>query len=413
MNKVTDEETNLPDTSEKDLRALLVECAEFRQLERSLAGFNIFRVLRFEAGELRHSNVLAWLLTPGESHGFGERFLRRWLMRVLHDADADAQIGVVELDSALFRSVVVHREWGRIDVLLHIRLQLGDEWIIAVENKIHAKQGEAQLTRYRTHLAGSFPAARRLHLFLTLHDEEPNDEEWIVCDYKQVGEVLDECLNETRDTIGQEPRVLIEHYLRTVRGLSMSDNKLIELARQIYGQHQRALDFIFEHREDEAALLGNLVAKLMRDAASRLSLQPLLCTKAYVRFVPIAWNTPQNRAGTAWGTEGSAYVLCEIVLKDDKPTLKIVVGGGPHEWRTAIFEKARGGKNGPLTTTRKKSMPASWMSVYAQKLGPISDERDADEEAERIWKEVEKLLSGAGFRAASEAVVREIAKLPK
>src|SRR5579859_1922066 len=107
--------------SEKELHALLVECPELRDLERRLAGFNLFRVLRHAAGELRHSNVLAWLLTPDDSHGLGDRFLRRWLMRVLHDAEVATDIPVADADVSFFRSVEVLREWGRIDVLVRVR----------------------------------------------------------------------------------------------------------------------------------------------------------------------------------------------------------------------------------------------------------------------------------------------------
>ena len=39
--------------------------------------FNAFDVLRYSDYEIRHSNVLAWLLTPGGTHGVGDAFLRR------------------------------------------------------------------------------------------------------------------------------------------------------------------------------------------------------------------------------------------------------------------------------------------------------------------------------------------------
>lgn len=77
------------DNSEQDLAALgelLINCPDFERLERLLGGFNLFQVLRFEHGEIRHSNVLAWLMDPLDSHGLGDLFLRRWLMRDLHRA---------------------------------------------------------------------------------------------------------------------------------------------------------------------------------------------------------------------------------------------------------------------------------------------------------------------------------------
>jgi PD-(D/E)XK nuclease superfamily len=77
-----------------ELNALVVSCPELRELEKLLGNFNIFRVLRFEHGEIRHSNVLSWLFDPDESHGLRDLFLRRWLMRVFHDVTERAHIGV-------------------------------------------------------------------------------------------------------------------------------------------------------------------------------------------------------------------------------------------------------------------------------------------------------------------------------
>jgi hypothetical protein len=53
----------------QQLTDFVVRCPELRELEKLLGKFNLFRVLRFEHGEIRHSNVLAWLLDPAESHG--------------------------------------------------------------------------------------------------------------------------------------------------------------------------------------------------------------------------------------------------------------------------------------------------------------------------------------------------------
>ena len=65
---------------DNDVREL-VESAEFRQYhrERQAPRFNVFDVLRYSEYEIRHSNVLAWLLTPGETHGLGDKFLRRFM----------------------------------------------------------------------------------------------------------------------------------------------------------------------------------------------------------------------------------------------------------------------------------------------------------------------------------------------
>ena len=395
------------DPTDKELHALLVACPELRELERRLAGFNLFRVLRHAAGELRHSNVLAWLLTPDDSHGLGDRFLRRWLMRVLHDAEITTDIPVADVNVSFFRSVNVLREWGRIDVLVRVVLD-DDEWIVAIENKINATQGWQQLDRYRKRVEAHFPRAKRALIFLTMRDEQPEDEQWIVANYRQVVEILDECVEERRDAIGRDPLVLIDHFRSIIRELSMPDPKLVELARSIYGRHQRALDFIYDNRVDELALLTEALTKRMNDAAEAAAITPLNCHQGSVKFIPKSWDTPKNRAGKAWG-DPSAYVICEIALRSAQPWLKIVEGKSPIFWRTKLFEAAKKDK---ATFTVRAKMPGQHMTVYQQKVVGLGPDEDPDIAAEAIWKFCAAHLKEARFRTACDQIVTLVDELP-
>ncbi len=48
------------------LEKFLLDNPEFEKLEGLLSQFNVFETLRMVNTEIRHSNVLAWLLTPSE-----------------------------------------------------------------------------------------------------------------------------------------------------------------------------------------------------------------------------------------------------------------------------------------------------------------------------------------------------------
>ena len=78
---------------DNDVREL-VESAEFERFhqERQAPRFNVFDVLRNAEYEIRHSNVLAWLLTPGETHGLGDKFLRGFIEKTRSET-AYAQVG--------------------------------------------------------------------------------------------------------------------------------------------------------------------------------------------------------------------------------------------------------------------------------------------------------------------------------
>lgn len=67
----------------RSLDGFLVENQELEILNARLSAFNMFEVLKVDRAEIRHSNVLGWLMTPNGSHGLGPVFLRRFLSRLL------------------------------------------------------------------------------------------------------------------------------------------------------------------------------------------------------------------------------------------------------------------------------------------------------------------------------------------
>ena len=60
----------------------LLNDIEFVELYLGLKKPNIFKVLSISKKEIRHSNFLAWLLDPSESHKLGGVFLKRFLREV-------------------------------------------------------------------------------------------------------------------------------------------------------------------------------------------------------------------------------------------------------------------------------------------------------------------------------------------
>ena len=122
-----------PPAMEADLPNL-IDDPRFRAYHRELAKpreFNTFDVLRYSGYEIRHSNVLAWLLRPADTHGIGSRFLKWFVDHVIgRFAAADR----VRLPEASFEAgnVEVWRERDYVDVTILFKKE---KCLIAVENK--------------------------------------------------------------------------------------------------------------------------------------------------------------------------------------------------------------------------------------------------------------------------------------
>ena len=55
----------------------------FQQLNQQVNSFNALKILKLENYEIRHSNILAWLLDPKENHGLHDYCLRKMLEHLI------------------------------------------------------------------------------------------------------------------------------------------------------------------------------------------------------------------------------------------------------------------------------------------------------------------------------------------
>src|SRR5437016_4278554 len=133
----------------EDLAALerfVVDNDDVLTLESVIGRFNIFDALSITGVEIRHSNFLAFILDPAESHGQGQLFLRAVLMDFLKNAPSELRpLSPIDLDGADLRGVEIKREWKNIDVLITCR---EPKFVVVIENKVGSQDHSNQLNRY-------------------------------------------------------------------------------------------------------------------------------------------------------------------------------------------------------------------------------------------------------------------------
>ena len=393
------------------LTALSLHCPELRQLEKLLGIFNLFRVLRFEHGEIRHSNVLGWLLQPKESHGLGDLFLRQWLKRVFHQSESGInQINPAEIDSLRISSVDVRREWNHIDLLVLVNTTPGSQLVFAIENKVNAGQGDGQLKGYRARVENVFALAeKRLYIFLTYRNQQPESKGWTSATYAQVHNTLEACVNNSRKVIANEPRVLLGSYLRLLKESFMGNQNVAELARKIDLKHRAAIDAIIEHRIDPIEQLTEALRDLIIKNSANDNVELMVTKKGIVRFIPKEWDSAINRNGRNWAETDSAYVLCEINIEKDCPWLEVVDGQSPKSWRRELLNIAQRHK---FPIERKNSgMTKDWMRVFAVRCSHPIDYKDFDAAAKDIWLWCRKTMKTAEFRCVIEQVAKHLKRL--
>src|SRR5438552_18477945 len=93
------------------LERFVVENDCLLQLESHIGRFNIFDALGITRVEFRHSNFLAFILDPAESHGQGQLFLKAVLMAMLkRSAPATSPLSQIELVGTVLRGIDIKRD---------------------------------------------------------------------------------------------------------------------------------------------------------------------------------------------------------------------------------------------------------------------------------------------------------------
>lgn len=243
-------------SDEQALNKLLLDTACFNDLDEWANQFNLFDVLKITRNEIRHSNVLSWLLDPNANHGLGDAFLKQILAAIVSN-NGDKNYDVTRLMLADFRKFTVQREQDNIDILLS---STDDKIVIAIENKVGAHEHSNQLNRYRTIIDENYSNKyQKIFVFLTPDKMDPSDSEnWGILSYEDVMLALEHILK-TMD-IKPDIRLVIDNYYKIIRRKIVEDPKLVKICNDIYNKHKQALDLIFEYRVDavETAMMKAL-----------------------------------------------------------------------------------------------------------------------------------------------------------
>jgi len=219
---------------------------EIEQLSIILRRFNPFKVLKIGDVEIRHSNMLAWLLSPRESHGFNDRFFKDYLIKALNSSenqtrdDIDENIHAVILSN--YNNITILREQNKIDILCVCH---ENKLVVLIENKVKSGEHSDQLNRYLRDVNSQYSGYRIIPILLSVEGIVPTSIKYLASSYKQVIEVIDHLLVVYKDTIKPTIRDFILHYKQIVEEKTMTDPNLLNIAKKIYKENKEAIDLIY------------------------------------------------------------------------------------------------------------------------------------------------------------------------
>lgn len=290
-----------------------IECLD--SLTEWTKRFNLFDILKITRTEIRHSNMLAWLLNPNENHGLGDRVLRGLIRQTVLFSSTQVDI----LDTLLMDcyNFSILREWHNIDVLA---VSHEEKFVLCIENKIDSGEHDNQLARYKKQIEQAFPEYQKKYIYLSPEGLEASDSEnWHAMSYAEVLSVIESAMQQVN--LLPEVQLLVNNYIDTIRRDIVGDERLARICAEIYVKHQKALDLIFENKPDRSMELAEIFrAWAMRKMkAGEIEYVPEKSGKTMTRFKTKAMSfllPDAEEAKSGWGTKN--YYFYEIRNMDGK-----------------------------------------------------------------------------------------------
>lgn len=357
--------------------------------------FNIFEAIGAVRGELYHSNFLAYLISPARSHGYGARPLQDLLRAILAKFSREQRpISPLELILADLDGAVVRREWQNIDILVEIKaLKL----ILLIENKVGAAVGRGQLSGYRKIIANHYDGWKQIFVLLSPDARKPDDPKYIALGYTELANLIEAISLDDVEITKSDAGIALRHYASMLRRHIVPDERLIELARQVYERHKEALDFIIENRPNADILLDPLRAIL--DGAAVIN--RIVDSTNILRFAPTAWGdiASLNVGSPNKWTRSGHTMLFEIKFSSgarasDRVIVQLIIGPAPAGVRIKYYNYAK--ERSDIFRGLVKPMGEHWSSIYIREiLSKVESEHMTYlEKVETTTARLEEFLNG-------------------
>ncbi|MGG1401586.1 PD-(D/E)XK nuclease family protein [Bacillus salipaludis] len=241
-----------------DSIAQLDHSKDFARLHQKFHQFNPLKVLRVDQFEIRHSNVLAWLLDPNENHQLGSFFVKKILSRLVTRVENEDKVEGMQFLSYLYSSfsdLEVYREVKTdtnryIDLLLVVPSQ---KLVLVIENKFHASESIGQLEDYLNYARNRFACKGYsiIPIFLTLSSDTPSFPDYWLLDYHDVLEIIQSHLELQKDAMSDSVYEFLVYYTAILQEELVQDEEAIQLALDVYQANQAAIDLLYLTQHDE------------------------------------------------------------------------------------------------------------------------------------------------------------------
>lgn len=224
--------------------------------------FNIFKVLKLDNHEIRHSNFLAWLLNPKENHGLGDKFLKNFMQEALKEPSILPDTSDVIVDTEYFTN-----EGRRIDILIHSKKS---DFVCVIENKYGSDEHDEQCKHYKDFIENyskfrEYKNQKYVFLDIDMPSEEELDKAlncYMPITYKKVYYILVDLLN-TLEQSDDSKRAIVQYAEIIKEKYFIMNEEIKEKCHELYMDYYDVFNSIVEYKESLYSDMYNLMKKFL------------------------------------------------------------------------------------------------------------------------------------------------------
>ena len=349
------------------LEDFMMNIDELDKLSKWKNEVNYFEITGMISKEIKHSNFLAWLFNANANHNLGDKFIRKFIQKVIK-ANKESR----NISSSIFRislldydTFTVRREWKNIDLFM-----VSDEnkFTITIENKIYSTERESQTFDYRCKIEPLYPDYTNLYIYLTREGEEAQDfEYWCNASYYMIIETIDEILKEN-DIISNEVKLLLNNYVSMLRRDILMDKEIEKICNDIYKKYKGALDLIYEYRPDEIAVISEYIKDFLETNAEKYGLifDRENSSKSYIRFTTNYMNNliPRNEDYSYGWKNGYSFMYEIEIINNYKCCCIGSISNTANSKCIELYKLAQANSKRFHITHKNAELPNVWARVF-------------------------------------------------
>ena len=260
-------------------------------IKNSVMDFNIFEITGLGNQEIKHSNTLVWLFGDNE-HELKYQILERFLKFTLKNSNNTSE-SYENLEKYLKiqeKNIRVFRESDNIDLLV---IDENSKFIITIENKVEADEGEEQLLNYRKFIDDKYKDFKRIYIFLTKDGRLPKDKseqsQWLI----MAGDSIERSLKNNNSP--QKANIILSSYVDLLKRKNiMSNEKLQNLCEQIWDKYEKELQILINYKKTKIDKLYDFIINTLKNNDIPLYTKYSIKTKSIENMYKFIYNkTPE------------------------------------------------------------------------------------------------------------------------